>query len=90
MILNYGALLYQSIFPLLIWIKRIKAPLLVVGCLFHLGIAVMLNLWDFGMAMIVGYTLFLDEKWIVGVLRCLPKKLLGKRGLKQSLKVAPQ
>jgi len=79
MIFNYGALLYQSTFPLLIWIKRIKAPLLVVGCLFHLGIAVMLNLWDFGMAMIVGYTLFLDEKWIAGILRYLPKKLLGKK-----------
>lgn len=78
-ILSYGALLYQTIFPFLIWIKKLKKPLLIIGCLFHLGIAIMLNLWDFGLAMIVGYTLFLEEAWIARFLSKLPKWMLGKK-----------
>lgn len=79
MVLNYSALLYQTAFPFLIWVRKIKIPLLIAGCLFHLGIAIMLNLWDFGMAMIVGYTLFLEEKWVAQFLRRWPKKILGKK-----------
>lgn len=79
MILSYFALIYQTAFPFLIWVRKIKIPLLVAGCLFHLGIAVMLNLWDFGLAMIVGYTLFLEERWVARFLRILPKILLGKK-----------
>jgi hypothetical protein len=79
MILSYFALIYQTAFPFLIWVKRIKIPLLIAGCLFHLGIAIMLNLWDFGLAMIVGYTLFLEERWAARFLRILPKRLLGKK-----------
>jgi hypothetical protein len=60
-ILTYGGLLYQVLFPILVWIRKIKIPFLLVGVAFHLFIAVGMGLWDFGTAMLLGYVLFLKD-----------------------------
>lgn len=59
--LNYAGLFYQLLFPVLVWVRQIKYPLLVAGLLFHGTIALGLGLYDFGTAMVFAYALFLNE-----------------------------
>ncbi len=68
--LNYLALAYQMIFPVVVFLGRGRIPFLIVGALFHLFICVVMNLWDFGLAMIFAYAIFLPET--------VAAKLLGR------------
>ncbi|MEO0403714.1 MAG: HTTM domain-containing protein [Bacteroidota bacterium] len=64
--LTWVGLFYQVTFPFVIWFKRVKIPFLLIGLGFHLGISIVLGLWDFGTAMIIGYVLFWNpslEMW---------------------------
>lgn len=63
-IATYLALLYQGLFPILVWVKRIKGPFLLFGVLFHLGISFGMGIFTFGIIMIITYVLFLDIKQI--------------------------
>ncbi len=60
-IINYAALGYQTVFPVLVWVKRIKKPLLVVGLLFHAYTVFVMGIYFFGTAMVTAYVLFLEE-----------------------------
>jgi hypothetical protein len=60
--LTFGVMAYQFAFPVLIWFKKIKTPLLLVGVLFHLTTGVVMHLWDFALAMIFSYAIFLRKK----------------------------
>jgi len=55
-------LLYQSLFPFLIWFKQTKVPLLLVGIFFHLFIAFGMGLPDFGIFMVLSYTMFVSNR----------------------------
>jgi hypothetical protein len=60
--MTWGALLYQFAFPVLVLVlKRKRIWFLMVGVLMHVFIAIVMNLWDFGLAMIVCYALFLPD-----------------------------
>ncbi|NNE54640.1 MAG: HTTM domain-containing protein [Flavobacteriales bacterium] len=72
-ILTWGGLIYQTVFPVLIWFKKVKKPLLIIGVLFHLGIGIMLSIYDFAFAMIFAYTVFLDESWSRLIISKLPR-----------------
>lgn len=61
-IINYAVLFYQLLFPLLIWFKKIKIPLLLIGILMHLFIACVMGLISFGFIMILGYVYFFPTK----------------------------
>lgn len=63
-IATYSALVYQLLFSVLVWFRRIKIPFLLFGVLFHLVIAFGMGLFTFGMIMILSYFLFLDEDQI--------------------------
>jgi len=58
----WSVMIFEFLFPVLIWFKRFKKPLLIIGLLFHFAIAVMLSLPDFGLTMAVVYILFFDFK----------------------------
>lgn len=60
-LMSFAGLAYQTAFPLLIWWKRLRIPLLLAAVGFHGFIAVVLNLPDFGLAMILAYTVFLPD-----------------------------
>ncbi len=60
-ILTYFGLLYQLLFPILIWIKKIRVYWLIPGLIFHLFIGAFMHLWDFALAMIFCYALFLPD-----------------------------
>ena len=59
---NYFVLFYQLSFPLMIWVKKIKKPLLLIGIGMHLYIAFVMGLVSFGFIMILAYVLFWPSK----------------------------
>lgn len=60
-VLTWTTLALQLLFPLLIWFKKTKGIMIIAGTIFHLAIAFVVGLFDFGIAMIVAYTIFYDE-----------------------------
>ncbi len=64
MLLTWATLLYQVAFPILIWWKKAKPYLLVVGVMFNLGIAITMGLVDIAVVMIAAYAILLDEATI--------------------------
>lgn len=52
---------YQLLFPVLVWFRQTKMPLLIVGVVFHLLVAFGFGLPDFGLFMIVSYTMFINN-----------------------------
>lgn len=61
---NYFGFAYQLLFPVLVWIKPIKKWLLWAGVFFHFTIAITVGIFDFGIGMIVAYTLFLPHETV--------------------------
>ncbi|MBL7873718.1 MAG: hypothetical protein JNM78_19015 [Cyclobacteriaceae bacterium] len=59
LLLAWGVILFEIGFALLIWVKRLRLTLLVLGCIFHISIILFLGLLDFGLIMIIGYCVFL-------------------------------
>ncbi|MBI1267012.1 MAG: hypothetical protein GC193_06215 [Cryomorphaceae bacterium] len=74
MVLTYSALAYQTVFPILVWFKKLRLPLLLVGIGFHGFIAIGMTLPEFGLAMIAGYTLFIKEDMALKIVRKLKVK----------------
>jgi predicted DCC family thiol-disulfide oxidoreductase YuxK len=58
---TYATLGFQWLFPILIWQRRWRLPLISFGLLLHLGIAFGMGLFTFGLVMYVSYLLFLPE-----------------------------
>lgn len=61
-ILSYVVLVYQSLFPVLVWFKSIKKHFLTIGVIMHLYIAFVMGLFFFGLIMALTYLLFYDFK----------------------------
>lgn len=58
--LTYLVLMYQTLFPLLVWFKSLKKYFLLIGIIMHVYIAFVLGLFFFGMIMTLTYVLFYD------------------------------
>jgi hypothetical protein len=58
---NYLSLLYQVLFPFMIWNEKWKNKILITGILFHLLTAFIMGLPDFALAMIVSYSVFSER-----------------------------
>ena len=63
-IATYSVLLYQILFFVLVWFKRIKIPFLWFGIALHLGISIGMGIFSFGIIMIISYILFLEHHHI--------------------------
>lgn len=59
---TYGTLFLELYFPVLIWIKKIRYPLLIAGILLHLSIFSLMMIYDFQFVFIMVYCLFLSNK----------------------------
>lgn len=59
---NYLVLFYQLLFPVLIWVDKIKKPLLIIGIFTHLYIAFVMGLAGFGLIMLIPYVYFWPVK----------------------------
>lgn len=66
-IATYFSLAYQLMFPIMVWLKKVKRQFLIIGVLFHLGIIFIMGIPVFGLVMIATYALFLSEKEVAKV-----------------------
>lgn len=55
----YLVLAWEIYFPALIWVPRLRLPVLFFGVVMHVGIVVFMNLPSFGLMMMANYLLFL-------------------------------
>lgn len=60
---SWFTLLFQLFFPILVWIKATKNIMLFAGIFLHVMIAWVMGIVDFGVIMILMYTLFNSEKF---------------------------
>jgi hypothetical protein len=67
----YITLAYQFLFPIVVWVKRIKAPFLIVGVILHLSISFGMGIFTFGIIMIMTYVLFLEKETVNKISRRL-------------------
>lgn len=63
MTIGYSLIVFQFCFVFLCYFKKFRIPLLIVGCLFHTGIILSLNIYPFGFGMLVHYTLLIPLSW---------------------------
>ncbi len=68
---TYFSLFYQGLFPVLIWFKKIKIPFLIAGVILHLGIAIGMGIFTFGILMLLIYLLFLENNQIEKIQKTL-------------------
>ncbi len=62
-LLSYGALFFEwLLFPVLVWNRRTRIPILLFGVAFHLGIALIMKVFVFGEIMILFYLCFLTQE----------------------------
>jgi hypothetical protein len=66
---TYITLLYQVIFPWLVWNKKIRPWLLSIGSCIHMQISFVMGLFMFGFAIAVAYLSFASEKFAEKILR---------------------
>lgn len=59
---TWSTLLWEVYFPALIWVRKLRYPMLVFGVVLHLGIGTAMSIPYFGSLMICSYALFLERK----------------------------
>lgn|GEM_PF-6505506 len=59
-LLTWAALLYQTLFPVLIFAKKWNKYVVLIGVIFHLFIAIAMGLFNFSLVMMCCYVLFYD------------------------------
>lgn len=74
-LITWGVMGYQLAFPVLIWFKKLRWPVLIAGTCMHLFIAFGMGLVDFGFAMIAAYVVFYPNAYAEKLLL----RLGGKR-----------
>jgi hypothetical protein len=62
-LVTWFTLLFQLLFPILIWIRKTKKMMLVLGIILHFMIAWVMGIVDFGIIMILMYILFNSESY---------------------------
>jgi len=61
-VIAWIVILFELSFPVLIWFKRLRIYALAAGIIFHIAIIFMLSLPDFGVVMILLYSLFIPSR----------------------------
>lgn len=60
----YLTILFEVYFPVLVAWRKTRYPLLLMGLLFHSGIAIFMGLWPFAAVMVSTYFLFIDANFL--------------------------
>ena len=71
----YVVLLFEIYFPVLVWLRRWRLPMLVFGVQMHIGIYVFMNLPSLGFMMISLYALFLTKEEVEAGIRVCGERL---------------
>ena len=59
--INYGTILFELLFPFIIWFKKLRRYLLVTGIIFHLCIYIFMMIYGFQIIFILMYGFFLPN-----------------------------
>jgi len=59
---TYVTLIYQLVFPLIIWFKNIRKYFLLIGLILHFSIAIILGIFDFGIIMMISYLMYIENE----------------------------
>jgi len=59
---TWGTLLFELLFPVLVWFRATRGPVLVMGLGLHLGLWLTLEIGPFSWVMIASYVAFLDPR----------------------------
>ena len=59
---SYSILVFQIVFPLMVWIRKFKAPLLALGLTFHASTVILMGLTNFTLVPIC-YLTFFENNW---------------------------
>jgi len=86
-IANYSTLIWEIYFPVSVWNPRLRLPVLVFGTLFHLGIALVINITFFSALMITTYIFFLQKKEVDALYYWVSSKV---GALHRKVKVPPR
>jgi Vitamin K-dependent gamma-carboxylase len=70
-LLTFGTLAVEASVPVLVWNRRLRLPVLLVGASLHLGIEYSIRVGFFSLAMLTLYLAFLDPDWTARRLRAL-------------------
>lgn len=62
--LTYTTMLFEVYFPAMVWIPKVRPWWLLLGFMFHLGIALSMGLIFFAGVMVAGYIVFLNGDWL--------------------------
>jgi hypothetical protein len=68
-VLTHATVLFELMFLPLVWNSKTRPSILIMGLLFHLGIALFLGLWAFAGVMLVQYVLFLSLKNMASIFK---------------------
>lgn len=63
MTLGYAILIFQFTFAFLVFVRRCRVALLCFGVALHIGITLVLNIYPFGLGMLICYVLLVPFKW---------------------------
>jgi hypothetical protein len=77
----YVVLAWEAYFPALIWVPRLRLPMLFFGVIMHLGIYLFMNLPTFGFMMMSYYILFLKPEEVERGMAALRRYTRGWPGL---------
>lgn len=86
---TWFVLVFQSLFPVLVYIKKFKKTFLFIGMAIHLGIFIIIGLFGFSMIMMITYIVFYNFKWEkipIWVKRLLQLEYYGETRLSDTLK----
>ena len=61
MVLSWMTILFELAFVALVWFRKTRIPILIIGIFFHLFIWIVMSLPDFAITMIISYILFLKD-----------------------------
>lgn len=61
--ITYAIFVFQFSFPFLLYFRRFRVPLLLMGTALHGGIVLSLNIYPFGFGMLVHYFLLVPFRW---------------------------
>jgi hypothetical protein len=78
---SYLTLLYQVMFPWLVWNRKVRPYLLTVGSCIHLQISFVMGLFMFGFAIAVSYFSFASEPFAEKILRAFDSSLFFIKSL---------
>jgi hypothetical protein len=68
-VMTYGVMLWELYFPALVWVPRLRVPVLVAGLFMHIGICIAMMLYDFEILFAMTYGFFFRDDQIERFLR---------------------